>query len=62
LIGTLAAAYAETGRFAEAVERAQKARVLAAASGEHGLAARNDQLLELYRADRPYHQPARANP
>ena len=57
-IGTLAAAYAEAGRFPEAVTTAEKAEQLAAAAGLKDLAERNWQLLELYRANQPYHEAA----
>ena len=57
LAGTLAAAYAESGRFDEAVATAQKARDLALASKQKDLADRNRELLELYRARQPYHEP-----
>ncbi len=56
LIGTLAAAYAEAGRFPEAVSTAEKARALALAAGLPEVAQRNQELLELYRAGRPYHE------
>jgi tetratricopeptide (TPR) repeat protein len=55
-IGTLAAAYAEAGRFPDAVKAAEKAKDLAAAAGLKDLAERNRQLLELYRAGRPFHE------
>ena len=55
-IGTLAAAYAEAGRFEDAVRTAEQARVLAIASGETELAERTLKLLEFYRAGRPYHE------
>ena len=58
LLGTLAAAYAEAGRFGEAVKTAEKARDLAAAAGLKDVAERNSQLLELYRAAKPYREPA----
>jgi tetratricopeptide (TPR) repeat protein len=58
LIGTLAAAYAECGRFPEAVSTAEKAEQLATAAGLKELAGKNRQLLELYRAGKPYHEPA----
>jgi hypothetical protein len=57
-IGTLAAAYAEAGRFPEAVTTAEKAEQGATAAGLAAVAAKNRQLLELYRADKPYHEPA----
>ena len=58
LVGTLAAAYAEAGRFAEAVSTAQKACALATESGDAALAGKNRELLELYRAGQPYHEPS----
>ena len=58
MVGTLAAAYAEAGRFSEAVATAQKACELASIFKEDDLLAKNRQLLELYRASKPYHQPA----
>jgi tetratricopeptide (TPR) repeat protein len=56
LIGTLAAAYAEAGRFADAVQTAEKARDLAQKLDLKDLADRNTQLLELYRAGKPYRE------
>lgn len=58
LVGTLAAAYAEVGRFKEAIETAQQARDLAQAAGQPEIAERNRQLLELYRSGRAYREPA----
>jgi len=55
LMDTLAAAYAEAGRFPEARETAQKARDLALALGRVAFAGQIDQRLLLYRQDRPYH-------
>ena len=55
-VGTLAAAYAEAGRFPEAVSSAERARSLALAAGQKDIARKNLELLELYRADRPYHE------
>jgi cytochrome c-type biogenesis protein CcmH/NrfG len=59
MVGTLAAAYAEEGRLVEAVATAQKACALATDEGDRTLLARNQQLLELYRAGQPYHEPPR---
>jgi protein O-mannosyl-transferase len=56
LVGTLAAAYAEAGRFSEAVTSAEKARALALAAGQPAIAQKNQELLALYRAGRPYHE------
>lgn len=60
-LGTLAAAYAEAGRFSDAIATAEKARDLARKAGLEKVAERNEQLLEFYRAGRPYHEPADAN-
>ena len=57
-IGTLAAAYAECGRFPEAVTTAEKAEQIATSAGLTAVAAKNRQLLELYRVGKPYHEPA----
>jgi Flp pilus assembly protein TadD len=62
LIGTLAAAYAEAGRFNDAVAAAQKARDLALAHGQKDLAARNEKLLALYQSGRAYHQETKTVP
>jgi Tfp pilus assembly protein PilF len=53
-IGTLSAAYAESGRFPEAVSTAEKAEQLATRGGLTAVAAKNRQLLEFYRAGKPY--------
>jgi protein O-mannosyl-transferase len=58
LLGTLAAAYAEAGRFGEAAAMAEKAKALADQSNQPELAARNQKLRDLYRAG----QPARDTP
>jgi tetratricopeptide (TPR) repeat protein len=55
-IGTLAAAYAEAGRYDEAVRAAGKAEELAKASGATELAEKNKKLGQLYRERCPYHQ------
>jgi len=49
-IGTLAAAYAEDGQFAKAIEMAKKARAIALLNHHPELAAINEQLLKLYSA------------
>jgi len=56
LVGTLAAAYAEAGRFEEAVKSAQKAHDLALALDQKELAAKNQQLQLLYRAQKPHRE------
>jgi tetratricopeptide (TPR) repeat protein len=58
VVSTLAAAYAEAGRFDEAVATAEKAARLAEQAGQPELAARNRKLIELYRTGKPYHEPA----
>ena len=60
-IGTLAAAYAEAGRFDEAVAAGEQARALALAAGKAELAERNAALLELYRARQPYRENSESN-
>jgi tetratricopeptide (TPR) repeat protein len=57
LLTTLGAAYAEAGRFPEAIAAAQKARDLASAAGEKELADKNDEFLKFYQSHRPYRQP-----
>ena len=53
MLGTLAAAYAESGRFPEAISASEKARSLAAAMGLSDIASKNAQLIESYRAGKP---------
>ncbi|MCC6821644.1 MAG: tetratricopeptide repeat protein [Verrucomicrobia subdivision 3 bacterium] len=55
-VGTLAAAYAEAGRYADAVKTGERARDLAAAAGQAALAQRNEELLKRYRAQQPYRE------
>jgi len=59
MVGALAAAYAEAGRFNDAVSAAQKAIELARSAGDMQFAGVNEQLLKLYQASRPYHEPPR---
>jgi tetratricopeptide (TPR) repeat protein len=58
ILGTLAAAYAEVGRFDEAVASAQQAQRLAEAAGHRELAAKLHARLQLYRKHKPYREPA----
>ena len=53
----LAAALAEAGRFAEAVEIAERARDRARDIGEPKLARQIGARLEVYRRSEPYRQP-----
>lgn len=57
LLGTLAAAYAEAGRFEESLRAAETARTLALQAGLDTVAARNAVLMELYRAGNAYREP-----
>ncbi len=57
-LDTLAAAYAEAGRFPEAVRSAEQAIRLATIVGNRPLADQVRRRLELYRKGRPYRQPA----
>jgi tetratricopeptide (TPR) repeat protein len=59
MAGTLAAAYAEAGRFPEAIAMAELAIRLSNQAGNASFAEANRQLLQLYRAGQPYHEPAR---
>jgi len=56
LLITLAAAYAEAGRLEDAIGTAGKAGDLARTAGNQKLAERNQQLLEMYRAGKPFHE------
>ena len=53
ILGTLAAAYAEAGRFPEAVETAGKAAALASQRGQRDLAKSIDAKIPFYRAKTP---------
>jgi tetratricopeptide (TPR) repeat protein len=55
-LDALASAYAETGKFDEAVAIAQKALELALKQGSKGLALVLKKRLRLFQAGRPYHQ------
>ena len=56
VLGTLDAAYAEAGRFAEAVETAQKTWDLALAAGKKELADTARARLKLYQGGTAYHE------
>ncbi len=55
MMTTLGAAYAEAGRFPEAIEAAQKAYELASAAGQKDLANKNEDFLKLYQSRQAYH-------
>lgn len=56
MTGTLAAAYAEAGRFPDAIAVCEKTVSVATAAGDAPFAAINKELLTLYRAGKPYHE------
>jgi tetratricopeptide (TPR) repeat protein len=58
-LDTLAAAFAAAGRFAEAIDNAERARRLAASAGQAPLEKAIRGRLELYRARRPYREGSR---
>ena len=55
-LDTLAAAYAEVGRFHEALQSAQKAVELALATDRPELARDIEKRMQLYKAGKPYHE------
>ena len=57
LLQTYAAALAESGRFAEAIEEARRASGIAERAGPAGLAEAIREQIEGYQADRAYHDP-----
>ena len=54
MVGTLAAAYAEAGRFDKAILTAQQTCDLASINGETNLLQKNQELLMLYQNHQPY--------
>ena len=61
ILGTLAAAYAEAGRFPDAVETAQQALALASGPKSASLAVSLRARLKLYQSGFPYHEPQQAS-
>ena len=59
MLGTLGAAYAEAGQFTNAIMASQQAIELAQSSGNTGFARMNQQLQQLYRSGRAYHEKPR---
>jgi protein O-mannosyl-transferase len=57
-LATLAAAYAEAGRFPEAVATAEQAREVARAAQQESIASQIEGLLKLYRGGTAYHEGA----
>jgi protein O-mannosyl-transferase len=69
MVGTLGVAYAEAGRFDEAVATAEKAAALAAAAGDTDVAGKSRAFAELFRSRQPLREepppaaaPATMNP
>jgi tetratricopeptide (TPR) repeat protein len=58
---TLAAAYAETGRFAEAIQTAQQGIEIADSEGNSGLAAELQSTITLYQQEQPLRDPSLTN-
>jgi len=58
-LSTLAVVYSEAGRFPEAIQMAEKTVALANEMNEPELAQQNQELLKLYRAQRPFHETIR---
>jgi len=56
LLGTLANAYAESGRFNEAIATAREAISTATAEKLEAVAARNRELVEIYQSGRAFHE------
>jgi tetratricopeptide (TPR) repeat protein len=59
ILHTLAAAYAEAGRFNDALQSAQKAFELAKAAEQQDLVGQLDDELKLYQAGFPFHQESK---
>ena len=62
ILGTLAAAYAEAGRFPEAAATARKALELARQQNKRALADALRARIALYEAGKPYHETPPASP
>ena len=62
ILGTLAAAYAEAGRFPEAVQTARKALDLATQRNELALAEEIKAKIPLYEAGTPFREPQQPSP
>jgi protein O-mannosyl-transferase len=53
MLGTLSAAYAESGRFPEAIETARRARQVAVLAGREDVGGRMDEMAHLYAGGKP---------
>jgi tetratricopeptide (TPR) repeat protein len=56
LLNTLAASYAETGRFSDAITKGEEALSLARLAGNDNVAALSENLLTWFRANQPYRE------
>ena len=61
ILDTLAATYAEAGRFPDAVKMAETAQQLAVKQGNKGLAKRIETRAALYRSSKPAHEGVESN-
>jgi tetratricopeptide (TPR) repeat protein len=61
-LGTLAAAYAEAGRYPEAVRAAELSIQIATAANQQQIVAMNQQFLNFYRVGKAWHQPLAGKP
>jgi Flp pilus assembly protein TadD len=61
-VSTLAVIYSEAGQYDGAIAMAEKACALASDAGEQALIEKNQELLVLYRAHRPYHESTAPKP
>jgi hypothetical protein len=59
ILGTLAAALAETGQFPEAIQTAQQATQLANAASNAAVARSIESQMTFYQAGKPFHSSAR---
>ena len=62
ILGTLAAAYAEAGRFAEAVKTAEQALALASSQNNAALADTLRTRIKLYQSNSPYRELQQPSP
>jgi protein O-mannosyl-transferase len=62
IFDTLAAAYAEAGRFSEAVNTAERAASLASARGDTAMADAIRHRIQLYQSGAPYHETRSQHP
>jgi hypothetical protein len=58
VVGTLAAAYAEAGRYDDAIATSRKAIAVAEKAGDPNILQRNRDFLALYLKHQPFYQDA----